>query len=195
MNIKNNLTTVLSVHVRVCVKGLICGETLFNPNVLNERVIGGHNAKPNTWKWQVKPTSITFFSYWANLFNIELLVLTVLNDFWNNIKSISVCICVSLSSLRPLSSMIHTMTVHSTTSVEAVSLIVSTLWPQLTVSSGWVSHCWYLWTCNWIHQIVRHKSCQRCSVDIWVFVCWINYCKQFVFFMFLSAWMLERTVW
>ncbi|XP_070708789.1 chymotrypsin-like elastase family member 2A [Pempheris klunzingeri] len=32
--------------------GLICGETPFNHNVHNERVIGGHDAAPNTWRWQ-----------------------------------------------------------------------------------------------------------------------------------------------
>uniref|UniRef100_A0A3Q3J9U8 Peptidase S1 domain-containing protein n=1 Tax=Monopterus albus TaxID=43700 RepID=A0A3Q3J9U8_MONAL len=26
----------------------------FNHNVHNPRVIGGHNAQPNTWRWQVK---------------------------------------------------------------------------------------------------------------------------------------------
>ncbi|XP_071778529.1 chymotrypsin-like elastase family member 2A [Centroberyx gerrardi] len=33
--------------------GLICAEAPFNPNVQNERVVGGHEAQPNTWKWQV----------------------------------------------------------------------------------------------------------------------------------------------
>uniref|UniRef100_A0A3B4XQZ2 Chymotrypsin-like elastase family member 2A n=1 Tax=Seriola lalandi dorsalis TaxID=1841481 RepID=A0A3B4XQZ2_SERLL len=34
-------------------KGLICAEAPFNHNVHNERVIGGHDAKPNTWRWQI----------------------------------------------------------------------------------------------------------------------------------------------
>ncbi|XP_056220632.1 chymotrypsin-like elastase family member 2A [Seriola aureovittata] len=33
--------------------GLICAEAPFNHNVHNERVIGGHDAKPNTWRWQI----------------------------------------------------------------------------------------------------------------------------------------------
>ncbi|XP_008306143.3 chymotrypsin-like elastase family member 2A [Cynoglossus semilaevis] len=33
--------------------GLIHAEVPFNHRVHNERVIGGHNAEPNTWKWQV----------------------------------------------------------------------------------------------------------------------------------------------
>ncbi|WP_368860426.1 trypsin-like serine protease, partial [Klebsiella pneumoniae] len=33
--------------------GLISAEAPFNHNVHNERVIGGSDAKPNTWKWQV----------------------------------------------------------------------------------------------------------------------------------------------
>ncbi|XP_054863187.1 elastase-1-like [Amphiprion ocellaris] len=33
--------------------GLLCAEEPFDHNVHNERVIGGHDAKPNTWKWQV----------------------------------------------------------------------------------------------------------------------------------------------
>ncbi|XP_041817860.1 chymotrypsin-like elastase family member 2A [Chelmon rostratus] len=33
--------------------GLICAETPINHNVQNQRVIGGHDAAPNTWKWQV----------------------------------------------------------------------------------------------------------------------------------------------
>ncbi|GAA6215014.1 chymotrypsin-like elastase family member 2A [Lates japonicus] len=40
--------------------GLICAEAPFNHNVHNERVIGGHNAKPNTWRWQV---SLQYDSY------------------------------------------------------------------------------------------------------------------------------------
>ncbi|XP_058506311.1 elastase-1-like [Solea solea] len=33
--------------------GLIYAEESFNHKVHNERVIGGNNASPNTWKWQV----------------------------------------------------------------------------------------------------------------------------------------------
>ncbi|XP_075994230.1 elastase-1-like [Genypterus blacodes] len=33
--------------------GVICAEAPFNHNVHNQRVIGGHDAEPNTWKWQV----------------------------------------------------------------------------------------------------------------------------------------------
>ncbi|XP_030254885.1 elastase-1 [Sparus aurata] len=33
--------------------GLICAEKPFNHNVHNERVIGGSNAPPNKWKWQI----------------------------------------------------------------------------------------------------------------------------------------------
>ncbi|XP_073344020.1 elastase-1-like [Pagrus major] len=33
--------------------GLICAEQPFNHNVHNERVIGGNNAPPNKWKWQI----------------------------------------------------------------------------------------------------------------------------------------------
>ncbi|XP_019943381.1 chymotrypsin-like elastase family member 2A [Paralichthys olivaceus] len=32
--------------------GLICAEVPFNHKVHNQRVIGGNDAKPNTWKWQ-----------------------------------------------------------------------------------------------------------------------------------------------
>ncbi|XP_039983482.1 chymotrypsin-like elastase family member 1 [Xiphias gladius] len=47
------------VAVLSCI-GLICAEAPFNHNVHNQRVIGGHDAKPNTWKWQV---SLQFDSY------------------------------------------------------------------------------------------------------------------------------------
>uniref|UniRef100_UPI0037E7E70F elastase-1-like n=1 Tax=Semicossyphus pulcher TaxID=241346 RepID=UPI0037E7E70F len=40
--------------------GLIWAETPFNHRVHNERVIGGSNAKPNTWKWQI---SLQYDSY------------------------------------------------------------------------------------------------------------------------------------
>ncbi|XP_051266562.1 elastase-1-like [Dicentrarchus labrax] len=33
--------------------GLICAEAPFNHNVHNQRVIGGHDAPRNAWKWQV----------------------------------------------------------------------------------------------------------------------------------------------
>ncbi|KAM3593899.1 uncharacterized protein V6R79_024900 [Siganus canaliculatus] len=33
--------------------GLINAAVPFSPNVHNERVIGGHDASPNTWKWQI----------------------------------------------------------------------------------------------------------------------------------------------
>ncbi|XP_072307000.1 chymotrypsin-like elastase family member 1 isoform X2 [Eucyclogobius newberryi] len=33
--------------------GLVHAETPFNHRVHNDRVIGGHDAKPNDWKWQV----------------------------------------------------------------------------------------------------------------------------------------------
>uniref|UniRef100_A0A3B4XTH9 Chymotrypsin-like elastase family member 2A n=1 Tax=Seriola lalandi dorsalis TaxID=1841481 RepID=A0A3B4XTH9_SERLL len=42
-----------SVYVHMYTKGLICAEAPFNHNVHNERVIGGHDAKPNTWRWQI----------------------------------------------------------------------------------------------------------------------------------------------
>ncbi|XP_037550062.1 chymotrypsin-like elastase family member 2A [Nematolebias whitei] len=45
--------------------GLICAETPFNHNLLNNRVIGGSDAKPNTWKWQV---SLQFDSYYDGSF-------------------------------------------------------------------------------------------------------------------------------
>lgn len=40
--------------------GLICAETPFNHKVHNERVIGGNDARPNTWKWQA---SLQYDSY------------------------------------------------------------------------------------------------------------------------------------
>ncbi|KAI3355297.1 hypothetical protein L3Q82_018147 [Scortum barcoo] len=40
--------------------GLICAETPFNHNVHNQKVIGGHNAPRNMWKWQV---SLQYDSY------------------------------------------------------------------------------------------------------------------------------------
>ncbi|XP_049420890.1 elastase-1-like isoform X1 [Epinephelus fuscoguttatus] len=40
--------------------GLIGAETPFNHRVNNERVIGGNNAKPNTWRWQI---SLQYDSY------------------------------------------------------------------------------------------------------------------------------------
>ncbi|AWP20594.1 putative elastase-1-like isoform 3 [Scophthalmus maximus] len=40
--------------------GLICAEEPFNHNVHNQRVIGGNDAKPNTWKWQA---SLQYDSY------------------------------------------------------------------------------------------------------------------------------------
>ncbi|XP_010783843.1 LOW QUALITY PROTEIN: chymotrypsin-like elastase family member 2B, partial [Notothenia coriiceps] len=40
--------------------GLICAETPFNHKVHNERVIGGNDAKPNTWRWQA---SLQYDSY------------------------------------------------------------------------------------------------------------------------------------
>lgn len=80
------------------------------------------------------------------------------SSYWMmNDRILSVCIW-SMFSLRCLFSWIHIMMVIITTSVEALSLMVSTSWPQLTVSSGWVSHSsllpstytyfLYLWTCN-----------------------------------------------
>ncbi|XP_075994143.1 chymotrypsin-like elastase family member 2A [Genypterus blacodes] len=39
--------------------GLICAEAPFNHNVHNQRVIGGHDAEPNTWKWQVSFQRVT----------------------------------------------------------------------------------------------------------------------------------------
>ncbi|XP_044032549.1 chymotrypsin-like elastase family member 2A isoform X2 [Siniperca chuatsi] len=45
--------------------GLISAETPFNHYVHNQRVIGGHDAKPNTWKWQV---SLQYDSYNDGLF-------------------------------------------------------------------------------------------------------------------------------
>lgn len=103
-----------------------------------------------------------------------------------NIKSLSVCIW-SLFSLRLLSSMIHTMTAISTMSVEALSLMVSILWRQLTVSSGWVSH-WSLLASIYTYTFVLCLSCQiECTnqsvtnlvnpVLCLFLVCWINDCK------------------
>ncbi|CAL8294789.1 unnamed protein product [Lota lota] len=37
----------------VALIGLTCAEVPFNHNVHNERVIGGHDAQPNSWKWQI----------------------------------------------------------------------------------------------------------------------------------------------
>uniref|UniRef100_A0A3Q0SXU9 Peptidase S1 domain-containing protein n=1 Tax=Amphilophus citrinellus TaxID=61819 RepID=A0A3Q0SXU9_AMPCI len=48
------------VHVHVCTEGLICAKEPLNYKVHNERVIGGSDAKPNTWKWQV---SLQYDSY------------------------------------------------------------------------------------------------------------------------------------
>lgn len=84
MDIKNNLTPV---HVHVCTTGLICGETPFNHNVHNERVIGGHDAERNVWKWQVKPICTTY------RFNIEL----PSSSYWM-ICRITVHLCVSVFS-------------------------------------------------------------------------------------------------
>lgn len=47
------------VTLLFCV-GLICAETPFNHDVHNQRVIGGYDAVPNQWKWQV---SLQFDSY------------------------------------------------------------------------------------------------------------------------------------
>ncbi|XP_077411157.1 chymotrypsin-like elastase family member 2A [Vanacampus margaritifer] len=44
----------------VCCVGFIGAEVPFNHYVNNQRVIGGHNAKPNTWKWQA---SLQLYSY------------------------------------------------------------------------------------------------------------------------------------
>ncbi|KAM9337185.1 chymotrypsin-like elastase family member 1 [Symphorus nematophorus] len=40
--------------------GLICAEQPLNLNVHNQRVIGGNNAAPKTWKWQI---SLQYDSY------------------------------------------------------------------------------------------------------------------------------------
>ncbi|KAM9839712.1 chymotrypsin-like elastase family member 2A [Aulostomus maculatus] len=40
--------------------GLICAAVPYNHKVHNEKVIGGHDAKPNAWKWQA---SLQFDSY------------------------------------------------------------------------------------------------------------------------------------
>lgn len=45
----------------LCCIGLICAEAPFNHNVHNERVVGGSEAEPHSWKYQV--------SLQANLYN------------------------------------------------------------------------------------------------------------------------------
>uniref|UniRef100_A0A3P9CVM3 Elastase-1 n=1 Tax=Maylandia zebra TaxID=106582 RepID=A0A3P9CVM3_9CICH len=40
-------------HGLLILAGLICAKEPLNYKVDNERVIGGSNAQPNTWKWQV----------------------------------------------------------------------------------------------------------------------------------------------
>ena len=49
------------INIALIFKGLICAEEPFNHNVHNDRVIGGNNAQPNTWKWQVKPIHAVIF--------------------------------------------------------------------------------------------------------------------------------------
>lgn len=56
----------------MCAEGLICAKEPLNYKVDNERVIGGSNAQPNTWKWQVNPLNTNdifiFLSFDANRF-------------------------------------------------------------------------------------------------------------------------------
>lgn len=48
---------VLPAYIVMCTKGLT-GAAAFHHYVHNQRVIGGHDAAPNTWRWQVKPTHV-----------------------------------------------------------------------------------------------------------------------------------------
>uniref|UniRef100_A0A673CMM7 Peptidase S1 domain-containing protein n=1 Tax=Sphaeramia orbicularis TaxID=375764 RepID=A0A673CMM7_9TELE len=67
IQLRVNVTTfiVFVCDVYICAQGLICAETPFNHDVHNERVIGGYDAVPNQWKWQV---SLQFDSYSDGLF-------------------------------------------------------------------------------------------------------------------------------
>lgn len=44
---------MLFVYDHMCTKALIWAKPPPNYKVHNERVVGGNNAAPNTWKWQV----------------------------------------------------------------------------------------------------------------------------------------------
>lgn len=61
----------------MCAEGLICAKEPRSYKVDNERVIGGSNAQPNTWKWQVNPLNTNycfiFLSFDANRFCIVAL--------------------------------------------------------------------------------------------------------------------------
>lgn len=97
----NNLTTVLSVSIHVFTKGLIDAETPFNHYVHNQRVIGGHNATPNTWRWQVKPIQ-AFCPRWearyieyCHCFCLKCWSHSTFYVLWNLISHYSKCVASS----------------------------------------------------------------------------------------------------
>ena len=70
--------------------GLICAKAFFNYGVQNDRVIGGHDAPPNTWKWQVKPELFELLLQYSGFCIIKMR----LSEFGDFIQLCKRCISV-----------------------------------------------------------------------------------------------------